>query len=248
MHVLIVEDEPTSLELASVIMAHLGYAVTLCTTGRQAVEMVVERAERFDLIVMDVVLPEMDGLEATKRIRAAAHAREIPILCVSAQAGARSVAAGLEAGCDCYLTKPYRHEELVVAVEQALARRLPRQGGTKVLVVEDDRGCVELLRARLEALGGEAIVASSPEEAIALARAEAPALALVDLNLGRSVDDGFEVIRRLQADPATQGIPVVLHTVHSAVSTPVPVAGMLPKPFRLAQLAELLSTVRRRAS
>ena len=233
MQVLIVEDEPDSVELARAILAHLGYAATVCTDGRQAVELVVDRGARFDLIVMDVVLPDMDGLEATRRIRAAAPANDTPILAVSANVGARAIASGLDAGADVFLFKPYKAEQLIAAVAQALGRRKPPAAGPKVLVVEDDPGCVALLRARLEALGRRAVVATSPEEAMALARDERPDLALIDLDLGHSMDDGLRLIRALHADPATAGIPL---------------AGLLPKPFRFQELEALLGAVGRRAS
>jgi len=92
--------------------------VTAAANGREAIAEV--RRQRPDLVVLDVMMPEMNGFEAVKQLRQQAATRSIPIVMVTTQAEAESMEAGYESGCNDYVIKPIDHLELVTKVRSLL--------------------------------------------------------------------------------------------------------------------------------
>ncbi|WP_437751768.1 response regulator [Sorangium sp. So ce1389] len=116
-HILVVDDEARIREVLLYALQKEGYTVTAVADGRAAVE--AAGAGRVDLVVLDVMLPELDGLEVCRRLRAGSRT---PILFLSARADEVDRIVGLELGGDDYLTKPFSPRELVARV-RALLRR-----------------------------------------------------------------------------------------------------------------------------
>jgi len=117
--ILLVEDNDLSRDMLSRRLARRGYEVLLAVDGAQAVE--VARAERPDVILMDLSLPVMDGWEATRRIKHAPETHAIPVIALTAHAMASDAAQAREAGCDDVDTKPVELERLLEKVERWLA-------------------------------------------------------------------------------------------------------------------------------
>lgn len=117
-HILIVEDEPTNAEVAAVICQGAGHTVAFASHGVEALNL-LER-ERFDIALVDVQMPVMDGLTLTRRIRARAEWASLPVLGVTAKAGASDQAAMWDAGMTAVVTKPYRNATLRQAIEDLL--------------------------------------------------------------------------------------------------------------------------------
>lgn len=112
MRVLLAEDNAVNALLASVLLRKVGHQVTHVVTGRQALDALAQY--QFDIVLMDVQMPDMDGLEATAEIRRAeAHTGgHIAIVAVTAHAMAEDRTRFLDAGADGYLTKPFSPEQL----------------------------------------------------------------------------------------------------------------------------------------
>jgi CheY-like chemotaxis protein len=104
LNVLVVDDVPRNLSLLQQFLEQSGYKVCTATTGQQAVD--VFQAEHPDIVLMDVMLPDISGIEATRRIRELAGDHWVPILFISALGQSEDMVRGLEAGGDDYLTKP----------------------------------------------------------------------------------------------------------------------------------------------
>lgn len=119
-HILIVEDEPTNAEVAAVICQAAGHTVAFAAHGEEALALLAK--ERFDLALVDVQMPVMDGLALTRRIRAHPEWRHLPILAVTAKASAVDQGHMWEAGMSHVVTKPYRNSILRQAVEELLAQ------------------------------------------------------------------------------------------------------------------------------
>ncbi len=102
--VLIVEDNPQSLELISELVQAEGYAVITVKTGTEA--LTIAREQRPDLILMDIQLPGVDGLTVTQRLKMEPATKKIPVIGISAHALRDDVQRALEAGCVAYLPKP----------------------------------------------------------------------------------------------------------------------------------------------
>lgn len=123
LRLLVVDDESSNQLIASLMLQYAGHEVLCCANGQEAIRLLLEQAEPFDAVFMDVVMPVMDGLEAIRRLRAGPRTRDLPIVCVSAKATDRDVAEAMAAGCDAYLTKPYQRQQLIEALDRALDRR-----------------------------------------------------------------------------------------------------------------------------
>lgn len=121
--VLVVEDEPTLVETLEYNLARQGYEVCTATDGLAALE--VARRERPDLIVLDIMLPKLDGFEVCRILR---REMSVPILMLTARVDEVDKVVGLEMGADDYLTKPFSMRELLARVKALLRRvRLDRE-------------------------------------------------------------------------------------------------------------------------
>ncbi|MCG6881504.1 MAG: response regulator transcription factor [Deltaproteobacteria bacterium] len=119
--ILVVDDEEDILELVNFNLAKEGYRVISTTTGERAVEM--SRSERPDLIVLDLLLPGMDGLEVTKFLKQNQETQNIPIVMLTAKGEESDVVTGLELGADDYVTKPFSPKILLARIRAVLRRK-----------------------------------------------------------------------------------------------------------------------------
>jgi two-component system phosphate regulon response regulator PhoB len=118
--ILVVEDEQDILELVAFNLEQAGFRVLRAGDGMEALER--SRRERPDLVVLDLMLPKMDGKEVCRRLRQAEETRRIPVLMLTARAEEMDRIIGFEIGADDYMTKPFSTRELVLRV-QAILRR-----------------------------------------------------------------------------------------------------------------------------
>jgi two-component system phosphate regulon response regulator PhoB len=118
--ILVVDDEPDALEVLGFKLKEAGYAPLFARDGSRAIAMA--RAERPALIVLDLMLPEVDGLEVCKILRRDPGTAAIPILMLTARAAEMDRVLGLELGADDYVTKPFSPRELVLRIKKLLAR------------------------------------------------------------------------------------------------------------------------------
>lgn len=118
--ILVVEDEEDILELVRYNLAREGYQVTGTLTGEDALRKV--RSDTFDLIVLDLMLPGMDGLAFTKTLKSDSRLRSIPIIMLTAKGEEADIVTGLELGADDYITKPFSPRVMIARVRTALRR------------------------------------------------------------------------------------------------------------------------------
>ena len=116
--ILLVEDDPGTVDVMRQELKFLGYEVTMAVNGVEAVEMALSQLP--DLIVMDIRLPKMDGLRATTLIRDNPKTGSIPILAATVNALPGDREKCLEAGCDGYIAKPFTHRELGAEIKKLL--------------------------------------------------------------------------------------------------------------------------------
>jgi two-component system, OmpR family, phosphate regulon response regulator PhoB len=122
-HILVVEDEPAIAELISMNVRYAGFKVTVAATA-EAAQTCVD-AVLPDLIVLDWMLPGQSGLTLAKRWRAEVRTRELPLIMLTARADEADKIAGLDAGADDYLTKPFSPNELLARIRALLRRKAP---------------------------------------------------------------------------------------------------------------------------
>ena len=122
--ILIVEDEHDILQLIKLYLEKEGFRTVAATTGAEGLRQV--KQEKPDLVVLDLMLPEIDGLEVCKRLRSAPETAMLPIIMLTAKAEESDTVIGLELGADDYVTKPFSPKTLIARIK-ALFRRLDRK-------------------------------------------------------------------------------------------------------------------------
>jgi len=119
--ILVVDDEEDILELVRYNLTREGYHVTGALTGEDALNKA--RSEAFDLIVLDLMLPGIDGLEVAKRLKNSPKTEQVPIVILSAKGEDADIVTGLELGADDYITKPFSPRIMIARVRTALRRK-----------------------------------------------------------------------------------------------------------------------------
>lgn len=116
--ILIVDDVPKNIQLLGSILKEENYEIEFATSGKGALEWLDSR--KFDLILLDIMMPEMDGFEVCKKIKENPANKEVAIIFLTAKADFQSVIQGFEAGAVDYITKPYNRKELLIRVRNHL--------------------------------------------------------------------------------------------------------------------------------
>ena len=119
--ILIVEDDPKSMKVMLMVLRPHGYTLLEATDGEEALEIAVR--DKPDLILMDMQLPKMSGLEVTRRLRQMSTLNHTPIIAVTASAMRGDEERILESGCDAYLSKPINTRELPEMIAEMLLQR-----------------------------------------------------------------------------------------------------------------------------
>lgn len=151
--ILIVEDEEKIARFVTLELEHEGYQVEHAADGRTAVDLALERD--YDLILLDVLLPQLNGMEVLRRVR---KHKDVPVIMVTARDAVMDKVAGLDAGADDYLTKPFAIEELFARIRVALKRSEAARAASGV-------GGVEAGTAAMSPAGDSAQTAAAPSPA-----------------------------------------------------------------------------------
>jgi two-component system phosphate regulon response regulator PhoB len=133
--ILVVDDEADIRELVRLNLAREGYEILDCETGEQALGL--SRSKMPDLIVLDLMLPGIDGMEVCKRLRADSKTACIPIVMLTAKGEEADIVAGLEVGADDYVTKPFSGKVLVARVRRRLRKTAQASDEQSVIKVHD---------------------------------------------------------------------------------------------------------------
>ncbi|MCX7681366.1 MAG: response regulator [Anaerolineae bacterium] len=198
-----VEDDPETAAHVKELLEGNGYQVFVLGRGRPVVSKAEDRQP--DLIILDLILPDVEGLEVLRWLRENPATADIPVIVMSI---AQDDGSAWKLGIVDYLTKPVEDADILRSVERALTW----QG--RVLIVEDDADTVGLLSATMRQIGFTPLVAANGYEALAMARRYRPDLILLDLRLPGM--DGYESLTHLKRDAITQTIPIVAISAHVA--------------------------------
>ena len=215
--ILLVEDNPATVEVMQQELEFLGYEVVVAQDGLEAVA--VAASELPDLIIMDMALPKMNGLQAASQIKRNAKTRNIPILAATAKAMPEDRQKCLASGCDDYIAKPFTHRELGALIVSLLTRKAragesPAQTGERekrILIIDDNIEFSNLVRSKLQETGRyEVRVENDGLPGIETARTFKPDLILLDVVMPDM--DGPEVAEKIQEDNTIANVPIVFLT------------------------------------
>lgn len=118
--ILIVEDEESLLKLESILLTSKGYDVRGVANGQAALDALAE--EPADLVLLDIMLPEIDGFEVCRRIKTDASTRHIPVIMLTAKKSRDDMARGEKVGADWYITKPFKSAMVIETIQRFLAK------------------------------------------------------------------------------------------------------------------------------
>ena len=158
--ILIVEDEEKIARFVTLELEHEGYQVEHAADGRTAVDLALERD--YDLILLDVLLPQLNGMEVLRRIR---KHKDVPVIMVTARDAVMDKVAGLDAGADDYLTKPFAIEELFARIRVALKRAEAVRAASGVGAGAGTAGGAGVGAAAMSLAVGSAQTAATPSPA-----------------------------------------------------------------------------------
>ncbi|HEY6839174.1 MAG TPA: response regulator [Geobacteraceae bacterium] len=119
--ILVVEDEESLLMLERILLSSKGYSVTGVMDGKAALEEIA--ANRPDLVILDIMLPEMDGFEVCKQIKADPQTSGIPVVMLTAKKSNQDVTRGMQVGADAYITKPFKSAKVIEVIEGLLGKQ-----------------------------------------------------------------------------------------------------------------------------
>jgi signal transduction histidine kinase/DNA-binding response OmpR family regulator len=198
---LVVEDDPAAASFLVEFLGGEGFVVDVAATGEDAIARA--RADPPEIVCLDMTLAgELDGWQVLARLKAAPETAHVPVIICTAGDG-RNRAGAL--GAADFLTKPFSARQLRQSV-----RRLLADGSGYVLIVDDEPSVRELVAGTLRDDGVELGEAAGGAEALASVARRKPDAIVLDLIM--PPPDGFEVLERLQADPKTRRIPVIVLT------------------------------------
>ena len=260
--ILIVEDNPLTLRVLIEHLKKLGVNAPVARSGEEALRQI--GLDKPDLILLDIMLPGIDGFETCHRLKSNETTKDIPVIFMTALSETADKVKGFEVGGVDYNTKPIDFKEVISRVKTRLTiQRLQKRLQTKnsyissgkrekngekkatILIVEDNPMTLEVLSGYLNKLGFSAHGVQSGEEAIQQAESLQPDLILLDIMLPGI--DGFETCRRLKNKSATKDIPVIFMTALSEITDKVKAfeAGgtdYITKPHHYAEVVARVNT------
>ncbi|MGH2386096.1 MAG: response regulator, partial [Candidatus Limnocylindria bacterium] len=205
--VLVIEDDVDAAQLLRVQLHQAGYRVAVAADGESGLQTAHTLAPA--AILLDVLLPGLDGWEVLRRLRADPTTGAIPVMVITIVDNA---ALGLALGAVDYLVKPVARETLLAALGRLSLTTKVGGRPVTVLAIDDDPAALALYRGALSPEGFRVIGAATGEEGLARARSEPVDAIVLDLLLPGL--DGFQVAARLKADTATADTPILVITGH----------------------------------
>jgi two-component system NtrC family sensor kinase len=209
--ILIVDD---SLTVRMDLMETLGSAglgaTTACASIAEARQVLA--AERFSLVILDVLLPDGDGIDLLAEIRGSPATRDTAVILLSTEAEVKDRVRGMQTGADEYVGKPYEPSYLIARARALLhcEQGAVAPANETILVIDDSVTFREALKAALEAASYRVVIAGTGEEGLRVAAEQRPTAIIVDGVLPGV--DGAAVIRRIRLDAALRGTPCLLLT------------------------------------
>ena len=204
--VLVVEDDSKGADLLRIYLSEAGYTVEVARDGAEGLEKIRQLAPA--AVVLDILLPKLDGWAFLTQVKADPVTREVPVIIVSIidQKG-----KGFALGAADYLIKPVQKDDLLRTLRAFSLTAKMQTAPVKILAIDDDPKAVELLAAVLEPEGFRILRAYGGEAGLEIARAEQPDLIILDLLMPEM--NGFEVLDHLAQSSVTRRLPVILFTL-----------------------------------
>lgn len=212
---LLVDDNELNRDMVSRGLAKAGYLVATAASGQAALDML--DVEGFDLMLLDLMMPDMDGYQVLEHMRDSGRLARLPVIVLSAVSGRQSVARCMELGASDYVIKPSELEVLKARIWRSLEHRRhgaaaasAEQVAGRVLIVDDNEANLDILRRRLEQWQCEVDGATSGITAVERIAAAGGRYDLVLLDIAMPGMDGFDVLRFIKTSQRHHDMAVVV--------------------------------------
>ncbi len=240
--ILIIDDEFDFVKMLTARLQIAGYEVLAAEDGPKGVQ--TARREKPDLIILDIMMPGMNGHMVCDMLKKSTLTWAIPIIYLTARTGQADELLGLEKGAKYYLTKPYNPDVLLEMIKSALMEQEETsQAKGNILVIDKDLTFVNEIEPKLKQAGYNVFFSSTAKEGLKAAFADQPDIILLDFLTSR--DDGHASIRRLSADETLKHIPLFIlapQTVIQKLNQNTPhLEKFIAKPVNYAGLLETLA-------
>lgn len=235
--VLVVDDDPMLLSLLTDTLDSIGYDSVSEPDAESALERLSHNS--IDIVVADINLPGIDGLELTRRVKK--DRPEIPVILITGVSMKDIKSRAFKAGADGFLDKPFRITVIERLMEQLLMRRTT--GGSTVLVIDDDEMSRTALKEQLQQIGYDASAASGGREALDMLQNKHFDILMTDLMMPEM--DGIELSRRVkEVAPSTHVVIFTGSVPNDEEKSVIYTAAdaFLPKPLQLEQVSLTLSS------
>lgn len=269
-HVLLVDDNATSLHVLKEIVSQLDWKVTLASCAADALTLLqsaINRQEPFDLVLLDWLMPEMDGLELAEMIRKIAPVHQVPVLILVTAHNLDSLAVKCEKQPELlngFLTKPVTRSQIIEAYFDAVAPARHQVFHSviapdaallkdyRILLVEDNPTNQYIARELLALQGALVTVAASGKEALAVLENSLTGFDLILMDLQMPGMDGYETTQHIKTIENFKDLPVMAVTASAMVSEQkkcfeAGMKGYIAKPFELTDLVQKILQVRQKS-
>lgn len=213
--ILIIDDDLVSVKALKNRLEVAGYDVLSALDGNKGVQMA--RKERPDLIIMDILMPGMDGHKACELIKKSSLTWDIPVIYVTIKDSLEDEELARELGAEFYIKKPYEPEILLRLIESALehAEQLKKRE-EKILVIDRDLAQIDEIKIKLKQAGFKVISSFNAKDGVDKARTEKPDLILLDESTSNL--DQHSSFEELKSDVELKNIPIFVFTTETKLS------------------------------
>lgn len=209
--ILIVEDSATQAARLEYILEKNNYKVVIAENGVEALDIIKDKQP--DLVITDIIMPEMDGFELCEKIREDEKLAELPVIMLTQLSKPEDVTKGLKCGANDFIIKPYNGKLLTIHVKKIISIKNYQKyikEKVKILIVEDSLTQAESLKHLFENQGYKITIATNGDEAINLLEKESPSLIISDIIM--QPIDGYELCKRIKKMDKFKDIPIILLT------------------------------------
>lgn len=205
-NILVIEDEKQMANLIKSNLKKKGFQITCAFNGKEGLE--IARRIKPDLITLDIMMPDMDGIQVLQLIKNDPNLRGIPVIMISILAEMHK--QGIGRNVVDYIEKPIDFDNLVNSIKKAMREISLKQRKYIVLIIDDEKDMVALSKQSLIKRGLEVICSYGGKEGVEIAKEKHPDIIILDLMMPEM--NGFEVLKVLQSDPDTVSIPIIILT------------------------------------
>lgn len=237
--ILIIDDEPDFIKMLRARLQIEGYEVLSAEDGIKGIQ--VARRERPDLIILDIMMPGLDGHRVCDTLKKSSLTSSIPVIYLTARTSSTDETLALEKGAKFYVTKPYNPGVLLEMIKSTLLEEeMVGQARGRVLIIDQESDFVEEVKRQLKKEGFDVRSFPSPEKGLDDARKKPPHVILFDFLTSRQ--DGHKSIHELSVDQSLKAIPLFILAPQAVVDKLDParheIEKFIPKPFRFSVLLE----------